>query len=86
MGETDILYLTAIYRSHSYVARALGNFLGLADLQAFICNETKLAPGPLVCVSSYARLDAEDGWSVGEAVKLVKSARASYKGVSNEAA
>lgn len=87
LGEADNLYLTAIYRSHSYVARALGNFLGLAALQAFICDETKLAPGPLVSVSSYARLEAEGGWwSASRALKLVKSARASYNGVSHEAA
>jgi hypothetical protein len=86
LGETKNLYLTAIYRSHSYVGRALGNFLGLAALQAFICDETGLTPGPLMSVSSYARLEVDGGWSFGNALKLVKSARAIYKGVSHEAA
>jgi hypothetical protein len=75
IGTADTLYLTALYRSHSYIARALGNFLGLADLQAFVSDQTGLAPGPLVCVSSYARLDTDDGWSVGDALQLVNAAR-----------
>lgn len=86
IGVTDSLYLTAIYRSHSYVARALGNFYGLAALQAFVCDQTGLTPGPLLCVSSYARLDAEDGWSVGDAVKLVAEARTAHEGATDEAA
>jgi hypothetical protein len=86
IGATDTLYLTAVYRSHSYVAKALGNFLGLAALQAFICDETGLAPGPLVSVSTYARLEVEGGWSVGEALQLVKSARLAYEGEAHEAA
>lgn len=75
VGAEDVLYLTALYRSHSYVARALGNFLGLADLQAFVCEETGLAPGPLVCVSTYARLEADGPWSVTDAKALVANAR-----------
>ena len=75
LGEEDSLYLTAMYRSHSYVAKALGNFLGLASLQAFICDQTGLTPGPLMCVSTYARLDPDGSWSTGEAVQLVKEAR-----------
>jgi hypothetical protein len=80
IGETDTLYLTALYRSHSYIARALGNFLGLADLQAFVCDQTGLAPGPLVCISSYARLETDDGWSVGDTLELVKAARTASDG------
>lgn len=86
IGVTNSLYLTAIYRSHSYIARALGNFYGLAALQAFVCDQTELTPGPLLSVSSYARLDADDDWSVREALQLVKDARAASDGVTNEAA
>lgn len=81
LGEEDSLYLTALYRSHTYVARALGNFLGLAALQAFICDETLLKPGPLVCVSTYAKLEPGEQsspWSIGEAVKMVKAARRAF--------
>jgi hypothetical protein len=60
------LNLTALYRSHFYVERALGNLLGLARLQGFIARETGLALGTLVCVSTYARLDLHTGWGKGK--------------------
>ena len=67
------LLLTALYRSHYYVQKALGNLLGLARLQAFVCEQTKLAPGPLVCVSTYATLERESGsWSKKKLKSVVK--------------
>jgi thymidylate synthase len=80
IGATDILYLTALYRSHTYVARALGNFIGLAALQAFVCVETGLEPGPLVCLSTYARLERGEkkAWTTGDAQKMVENARAAF--------
>jgi hypothetical protein len=84
LGPTDTLYLTALYRSHSYVARALGNFLGLASLQAFVCDQTGLSPGPLMCVSSYARLETDDGWPLREALNLVLAARAAVTAAAPE--
>lgn len=66
------LLLTALYRSHFYVQRALGNLIGLARLQAFVCEETGLTPGALVCVSTYARLESESGlWGKPEIGDLV---------------
>jgi hypothetical protein len=87
IGAGEELYLTALYRSHSYVSRALGNFLGLAALQAFVCDETGLSPGPLVCVSSYARLETDGGWSLSAGLEMVKQARAALGvGAPHEAA
>lgn len=57
------LLLTALYRSHYYVQKVLGNLLGLARLQAFVCEQTELAPGPLVCVSTFATLQESGLWS-----------------------
>ena len=51
------LHLAAIYRSHYYVQKALGNLLGLSRLMAFVCEQTKLEPGTLLCVSTLARLE-----------------------------
>lgn len=84
LGPDSTLYLTALYRSHYYVARALGNFLGLAALQAFVCDETKLIPGPLLCVSSYAKLDTyskkgSPGWGIADAKNLVTSSRRAFE-------
>jgi len=51
------IMLTAFYRSHFYVQRALGNLFGLAHLQHFIAQETRRELGPLVCHSSMAQLE-----------------------------
>ena len=49
--------LTAMYRSHYYCSKALGNLIGLARLQAFVAKETGLNVGTLTCLSTHARLD-----------------------------
>jgi hypothetical protein len=66
------LTLTALYRSHYYVQKALGNLLGLARLQAFICEQTKLTPGSLTCMSTYATLEIKSGaWRKRDVLTLV---------------
>lgn len=57
------LLLTATYRYHYYIERFLGNMLGLAQLQRFICDETELNPGPIVCVSTFAKVDTGPSWT-----------------------
>ncbi|MBM3472938.1 MAG: hypothetical protein FJX75_06715 [Armatimonadetes bacterium] len=60
------LSLLAVYRSHNFVQRALGNYMGLADLQAFLCECSGYVPGAMACVSSYATVgqdtDRGRGW------------------------
>jgi len=53
-GKLD---LTAIYRSHYYAQRALGNLIGLAQLQQYVAQESGFEPGTLTCISTYAKLD-----------------------------
>lgn len=53
--------LTALYRSHYYVEKALGNFMGLARLLFFVSHQTGLAPGSLTSVSTFATLDMKSG-------------------------
>lgn len=65
------LLLTALYRSHYYLQRALGNLLGLARLQAFVCEQAELLPGPLVCVSTLARIERESGWTKANVRDLI---------------
>ncbi len=60
--DTDDGYavnLTAMYRSHHYCARALGNLLGLAQLLSFVAKEAELKVGTLTCLSSHAVLDVD---------------------------
>jgi hypothetical protein len=68
------LMLTALYRSHYYIQKALGNLLGLAQLQAFVATETGINIGPLICHSTYAILERDTGqWGKSEIEKLIKN-------------
>ena len=68
------LFVTAMYRSHYYVERTLGNLIGLTRLQAFVCEQTGLVPGPLVCVSTLAKLDTDRRWGVRAVKELIADA------------
>jgi thymidylate synthase len=50
------LSLSAVYRSHDYFQKALGNFVGLTRLLQFVCNHSGMQPGTLTCLSTYASL------------------------------
>jgi hypothetical protein len=73
---TDSLTLTVLYRSHYYVERALGNFIGLSQLLAFVAEETGLKVGPLVCHSSYAKLESGTGWTSADVLRLMNDCSA----------
>jgi hypothetical protein len=53
------LLLTALYRSHYYIERALGNLFGLAMLQDFVASESGTKTAELVCISTMAKLDTD---------------------------
>lgn len=53
----DRLDLTAMYRSHYYAEKALGNLVGLSQLMSFVATETGLKTGTLTCLSTHAYLD-----------------------------
>lgn len=56
--DRHILDLTAIYRSHHYCERALGNLVGLARLQKYVADQAALDQGVLTCISTHAELDS----------------------------
>ena len=58
-NDDDVLSLSAVYRSHDYFQKALGNFVGLTRLLRFVCEHTGMKPGTLTCLSTYASLQAE---------------------------
>jgi hypothetical protein len=78
------LMLTVMYRNHAYVARGLGNFIGLGRLQAFVAAQTGASLGSLTCISTHAEIDAGkkthngvvQGWSISEANDLIRQCRA----------
>lgn len=73
------LGLAVMYRSHYYTERALGNLLGLGQLQYFVATETGLGVGPLVCHSTHARVDTHTGMGLTEIKALVSKCRAMPK-------
>jgi thymidylate synthase len=64
------LMLTAMYRNHYYIARGLGNFIGLGRLQEFIANEAGVSVGPLTCISTHAEVD-RGSWNKQELDELL---------------
>lgn len=58
LDDANALRMTAFYRSHFYVERALGNLLGLARLQAFVARESGTKIGPLTCIAASAVLES----------------------------
>ncbi len=51
------LHMTALYRSHYYIARSLGNLIGLGRLLRFIAMETRCEVGTLTIHSTHAEID-----------------------------
>jgi hypothetical protein len=56
--EDDAVSMVALYRRHSYVPRAYGNFLGLARLLSFFAHESGHEVGNLLVVTGHAVVDA----------------------------
>jgi hypothetical protein len=72
LRTANTLMLTALYRSHYYVQKTLGNLLGLAQLQSFVAKEAGLEMGPLICHSTFAILETEPkGWNKRDIEKLI---------------
>ena len=67
----DRLMLTVMYRYHYYIEKALGNLIGLAQLQQFVAEQVGLKVGPMVCHSTYAKLDTDGGWKVRDLKALI---------------
>jgi hypothetical protein len=59
--DEGIVHLTAIYRSHDYRYKVLGNLLGLARLQACVAKEVGAELGSLVVHSTYAYVESGKG-------------------------
>lgn len=73
--DTNKVNLTAVYRSHHYCSRALGNLMGLARLLHFVATEAELQVGTLTCISTFATLDTGTWGGVNETRKLLGAYR-----------
>jgi len=56
--EDGVVSMLALYRRHSYITRAYGNFLGLARLLYFLAHESGHDVGNLLVVTGHATVDA----------------------------
>lgn len=56
LRQGEKLSLLAVYRSHDYYLKALGNFVGLARLLQYVAQRAGLPVGSIVCHSTYAYL------------------------------
>lgn len=80
LANPGVLNMLAVFRSHEFIERAYGNYLGLGFLMDFICDQTGYTLGTLNCLSSYATISdlagrrrTAGGWpSVAELSALVK--------------
>jgi thymidylate synthase len=68
------IHLTALYRNHTFLSHAYGNFVGLGRLIEFVCRQTGTTPGELVSISSHADAEIVGGRKthVRDAVKQVR--------------
>lgn len=51
------LNMTAVYRNHDFLTKALGNYIGLSNLLKFVCDQTGSNMGSLSCQSIHYYLD-----------------------------
>jgi thymidylate synthase len=85
LTEEKQLLLTVMYRNHAYIARGLGNLIGLGRLQAFVAQQTGVTMGSLTCISTHAEIDhgknenlrrgQTEGWTSAEANALLDRCR-----------
>jgi thymidylate synthase len=59
--DAKTIELSAVYRSHDYYNKALGNLIGLARLLNFVASEVGRNPGSLTCHSMHAFLGGTKG-------------------------
>lgn len=79
LTRDQALLLTVMYRNHHYIARGLGNLVGLGRLHAFVAAQSGAKVGSLTCVSTHAEIDADkrtkkgvvQGWTTSEANALI---------------
>lgn len=74
--DGSALRLSATYRNQYYIQKALGNFLGLAELQRFVANAVGLYQGPLSVHAFHAEIDPEIGMrEVADLLRVLENAR-----------
>lgn len=52
----NALHLSAVYRNHDFLTKALGNYIGLSKLLDFVCSKTSLRMGTVTVQSLHYEL------------------------------
>lgn len=60
-----VVHLLAVYRSHDFISRAYGNYLGLGRVLQFVAQESGVSAGELTCVSASATAEITRGGGFG---------------------
>jgi hypothetical protein len=60
-----VVNLLAVYRSHDFISRGYGNYLGLGRVLHFVAQESGFPPGELTCVSASATAEINRGGNFG---------------------
>jgi hypothetical protein len=63
--QAGAIHLTAVYRSHAFIRRAYGNYLGIGRLLNFVAMQTGFGMGELTCVSAAATAELGQGLGFG---------------------
>ncbi len=73
-----VVHLLAVYRSHDFVSRAYGNYLGLGRVLHFVARESGFPAGELTCVSASATAEMQRGgnFGIGRVTALLDECRA----------
>jgi thymidylate synthase len=52
-----VVHLSAIYRSHDFISRAYGNYVGLGRVLHFVAQQSGIPAGELTCLSASATVE-----------------------------
>jgi hypothetical protein len=63
--QHGVVHLTALYRSHDFISRAYGNYLGLGRVLAFVARQSGFPVGELTCISASATAEIGHGAGLG---------------------
>jgi hypothetical protein len=73
--QKGVLHLAAMYRSHEYIRRGYGNYVGLGRLLRFVANQSGWPVGELTCMSASVTVGGGAGFGQGALAELLTACR-----------
>ena len=78
-----VVHLSALYRSHDFISRAYGNYLGLGRVLHFVAHQSGLPAGELTCLSASATAEiGKPGVGKRTLDELLRDCRSALEGTS----